>query len=317
MPVRNAAQSETASSSLLPGIEALFAAIMFCQRLDAGVRDQPRLHVVAEQLAAIGAVLLQEVELVAGAAGLAEVAGAIDVRRHLVGDELGDLGIFLPGLGRAERRVELRLIGLHHLRILEDVLAVVEGEHVAVVEEAPDLALVGRQRLVERVVVLKVRHVHVFGDVVVERRDHAAVGERRRPGRRDVEDVIGAGAGDVLGDRLGILVRIGQFDDVRLDAGELLPHRPGEIARVERLQAGLVGHVQGDAGILLGGLRGAEGGAVRRPFRRRLHAPAPAPGRAARPDPPVPASAGRWPIPSCLPAAAPKRRACRSSGRSG
>ena len=219
--------------------------------------------------------------------------------------------------GGAERRVELRLVGLLHLRILEDVLAIVEGEHVAVVEEAPDLALVGRQRLVERVVVLEVRHVHVFGDVVVERRDHAAIGQRRRPGRRDVEHVIGAGAGDVLGDRLGILVRIGQFDDVRLDAGELLPHRPGEIARVERLQAGLVGHVDGDAGKLLGGLRGAEGGAVGRPLGGRLHRQrlrlAERRGRIGQ----FQRLLGDGPLRHAGRAAAPTRRACRSSGRSG
>ena len=213
------------------------AAIMLLQRLDAGVGGELRLHVVVEEHAAIGAELLQEVELVARAARLAEVAGAIDVRRHVVGDELRDLRVVLPGLRHFQRLAELGLVGLLQLRILEDVLAIVEGEHVAVVEEAPDLALVGRQRLVERVVVLEVRLVHVLGDVVVERRDHAAIGERRRPGRLDVEDVVGAGAGDVLGDRLRILVGMRQLDDVRLDAGELLPDRAGEVARVERLQA--------------------------------------------------------------------------------
>jgi hypothetical protein len=48
------------------------------------------------------------------------------------------------------------------------------------------------QRLVERMIVLEVGRVHVFGDVIVERCDDAAIGQRRRPGWRDVEDVIGA-----------------------------------------------------------------------------------------------------------------------------
>ena len=72
----------------------------------------------------------------------------------------------------------------------------------------------------------------------------------------------------MLGDGLRVLVRIGQLDDVGLDAGELLPHRAGEVARIERLQAGLIGHADGDAGVLLGGLDGAVGGAVLRPFGR-------------------------------------------------
>ena len=44
-----------------------------------------------EEHAAVGAELLQEGELVAGAAGLAEMRRAVDVGRQLVGDELRHL----------------------------------------------------------------------------------------------------------------------------------------------------------------------------------------------------------------------------------
>ena len=35
-----------------------------------------------------------------------------------------------------------------------------------------------------------------------------------------------------------------QLDDVELDAGQLLPERAREVPRLQRLQAGLVGHVE-------------------------------------------------------------------------
>ena len=91
-----------------------------------------------------------------------------------------------------------------------------------------------------------------------------------------------------------------QLDDVRLDAGQLLPHRAGEVARVERLQAGLVGHVEGHAPVLLGGLR-RRGRPSRPPApRSRPSWRPPAPGRAGstgRPDrqPPRPPSSRTTP----------------------
>ena len=48
--------------------------------------------------------------MVARTAGLAEVAGAIDIRRHLIRDELGDLGVVLPSLWRLQGFVEFRLL---------------------------------------------------------------------------------------------------------------------------------------------------------------------------------------------------------------
>jgi hypothetical protein len=53
--------------------------------------------------------------LVARVARLAEVAGAVDVRRHVVGDELGDLRVVLPGFRHFERLAELGLIGILQL----------------------------------------------------------------------------------------------------------------------------------------------------------------------------------------------------------
>ena len=107
-------------------------------------RRQLCLHVGVEELAAIGAELLQEAELVAGAAELAEMRRAIDIGRQLIGDELRDLRIIVPGRRHGERLAEFGLIGGLQLGIVEDVRAIVERELVAVVEHAPALALVQR-----------------------------------------------------------------------------------------------------------------------------------------------------------------------------
>ena len=208
LPCSQAAHCATASRSLLPGIDALFWAIIWSSVVSPAGSGELRLHVRVEEFAAVGAELLQEAELVAGTAEFAEMRGAVDVGRQLVGDELRDLGIVVPGLRHAKRLAEFRLVGRLQLRIVEYVRAVVERELIAVVEHAPALALVQGDRLVERVIVVEVGLVHVFGDVVVDRHDDAAVGEGGDPGRLDVEDVVGAGIGDVLGDRLGILVGV-------------------------------------------------------------------------------------------------------------
>ena len=211
--------------------------------------------------------------MVAGAAEFAEMRSAVDVWRQLIGDELRNLRIVVPGRRDAEWFAELRLIGGLQLGIVKYVRPVVERPLVAVVEHAPALALVQGDRLVERVVVVEVRLVHVFRDIVVDRKDHAAVGERRYPCRLDVEHVVGAGIGDVLGDRLGILIGMGQFDDVEIDAGQRLPKRPREILRLERLQTRFVGEIEGDALVLvaLRRLHRTVGRTVRRAFGRRLH----------------------------------------------
>ena len=56
----------------------------------------------------------------------AEEAGAIGLGRHLVGDELADFGELLPVGGRRKVISVLGLELLHHLRVLEDVLAIIE-----------------------------------------------------------------------------------------------------------------------------------------------------------------------------------------------
>ena len=193
------------------------------------------LQVRVEEFPSVGAELLQEAELVAGTAELAEMGRAIDVRRELVGDELGDLGIIVPSRRDRQGFAELPLVSRFQLRIVEYVLAIVESELIAVVEHAPLLAFVHRDRLVQRVVVVQVSLVHVLGDIVVDRQNDAAIREGRDPGRLDVENVVSARASDVFGDRLGILVRVGELHDVEIDAGQRLPQRPGKILRLERL----------------------------------------------------------------------------------
>ena len=210
--------------------------------------------------------------MVAGAAEFAEMRSAVNLGRHLVGDELGDLLIVFPCGRDAERLAKFGLICGFQLGIVKNVLAIIESELVAVIEHAPALALVHGDRFVERMVVVEVRLVHVFVDIVVDRQNDAAVGEGGYPGRLDVENVVGAGIGDVLGDRLGVLVGMRKFDDVEVDSGQRLPKGSGEILRLERLQAGLIGEVEGDALVLvsLRRLHRPKGRSIRRTLARRL-----------------------------------------------
>src|SRR5581483_5591927 len=103
---------------------------------------EQRLHIRVEELAAIGSEFLQEAELISRTAELAEMSRAINFRRQLIGNELGDLRIFVPGLRQPERLAELRLIGGFQLLIVENILSVVQGELVAVIEHAPAFPLV-------------------------------------------------------------------------------------------------------------------------------------------------------------------------------
>jgi hypothetical protein len=83
------------------------------------------LHVLVKELAPVGAELLQEGELVAWTAELAEMGGAIDIGRELIGDELGNLRIIIPGRRDGERLAELLLVSRFQLRIVEYVLAAI------------------------------------------------------------------------------------------------------------------------------------------------------------------------------------------------
>jgi len=60
------------------------------------------LHVGVEEFSAVGAKLLQKAKLVAGTAEFAEVRSAVDVWRQLIGDELRNLRIVVPGRRDAE-----------------------------------------------------------------------------------------------------------------------------------------------------------------------------------------------------------------------
>src|SRR5262249_43370333 len=149
--------------------------------------------------------------------------------------------------------------------VAEDVLAVVEGEYVAVVEDAPAFSFVEGDRLVERVVIVQVCRVHIFGDIVVNGNDDLAIGHSGDPGRIDVEHVIGAGIGNVLGNRLGVLVGMGQLDHVDIYAGQPLPQRAREVLGFERLQPRLVGQVEGGPLVRLRRLHGTICRSIRRP----------------------------------------------------
>jgi hypothetical protein len=140
-------------------------------------------RLLIEEPAAISTKLLQERELIPWAAGLAEMRRAIHVWRHLVTDELCHLGVFVPGLRHPQILVVLRLVRRPQLRVLDNVLAVIQRQHVAVVEESPALPFVDWQELEKRMIILQIRLVHVLGNVVVDRRNHPAIGQRRNPGR--------------------------------------------------------------------------------------------------------------------------------------
>ena len=233
------------------------------ERLESRRRVELRLHRLGiEKDPAVRAKLLHKGKLVAGRAGLAEIRRPVHVRGQLVGDELRHLRVLVPALGDAQRLAVLRLVRLLQLRIPDHVLAVVEAEFVAVVKHSPALSFVRRQELVQRMVVVEIGRVHVSGDELVDRLDDPPVGEGGNPGRLDIEDVVGAGVGDVLRDRLGVLVGMRKLDHVLGNPRQRLPLRARVVLRFERLQAGLIGDVEGGAFELLGGLH--------RPVRRSV-----------------------------------------------
>src|ERR1700737_4659514 len=132
LPCSQAVHTSTAPKSLLPGIDALLAATISWSVLTPASEASWAFILSSKKTAAIGPELLQEIVLVARAAGFAEMRGAVDVRRQLVGDELRHLSVVVPVGRRRQRLLEFRLVGVLQLRILEDVLAVVQGEHIAV-----------------------------------------------------------------------------------------------------------------------------------------------------------------------------------------
>ena len=131
-PARNAARFSTKPNCSTPGGMNLFSARISAKYLDAHRRVDRRLHGVAvEEAAALVAEAFLEHEHRVGR--LAEERGAVHLGRVFVGQELADLRELLPGLRRGEIVAELGLeLGLVR-RIVEDVLPIVEDEHVAVI----------------------------------------------------------------------------------------------------------------------------------------------------------------------------------------
>ena len=91
--------------------------------------------------------------------------------------------------GHAEVLPELRPVGRLELRIVEDVLAVIERPDVPVVEEAPRLALVAPERAVQGMQVRESRLRPVLPDEAVDREDHALVREVGEPRGRHLDRV--------------------------------------------------------------------------------------------------------------------------------
>ena len=115
---------------------------------------------------------------------------------------------------------------LHHFRIFENVLAVVEEHHVAIVGEAIDLAAdghlivaIGGRDILQFIAVAELvdQRIEVF--------QRPGPHQIRHPGGDDVQRIISAGTGaEVLHD-LGEHLVGRHFDDLDLDSGEFFPLR--------------------------------------------------------------------------------------------
>ena len=174
-------------------------------------------------------------------------------------------GVLLPGLRRPQVVAVLRLeLGLV-VRILEEILAVVEDEEIAVVRESVDLAV--DLHLVVAVRgrdVVELRAVVVLVDPGVQLLQRAGLDQVRHPARDDVQRVIGAGAGAVLLEDLGEHLGRRHLDDLDLDTGQLLPLRAGEVEGVEGLKPRLPHDADLRSGVLLGRFHRPLGRGLRR-----------------------------------------------------
>ena len=152
------------------------------ERLDAAGAVDRRLHSLGvEELAALDPRPLL-VEVLQEAARTHE-GGTVHVRRLGIGDRLADL-------------VELVPRGRHRkAHLLEDILAVIEDEHVAIIREAVDgVADPHLVLAVDVADIVELRPIAVLVDVLVERLDRAGTHHVTHPGGHHVQDVIGAGA---------------------------------------------------------------------------------------------------------------------------
>ena len=209
----------------------------------------------------------------------------VDLRSHLIGDELGHLGHLVPAARDAQRLAVLRAVGGPELAVREDVLAVIEHPRVAVVEEPVGLPLVLRERAVRGMDVPDRRLRLVLRDVAVDRHDHATIREVRDPAAERLDDVDLARLRHVLGDLLREDVVHRTFDRLHVDAGQRLPPRSTEELVVSGLRARLADRRQLDPRILLRLLHRGRGNRVGRMPRRFLQVPAPPTGGGPQPRP--------------------------------
>ena len=161
-------------------------------------------------------------------------ARAIGRRCHLVGNELSDFRELLPVRRGGEVIAGLGLELLLHLRILEDVLAVVEQHHVAIVGEAVNLivdlhlvvAVGGRD-------VLQLVGVAVLLDKGIQLLQRSCAHEVGHPRGDHVQRVIGGSTRTVVLHDLCEHLVGRHFDHVDLDAGKLFPLGPRVVERVK------------------------------------------------------------------------------------
>ena len=209
------------------------------ERLHADRAVHRRLHGGGvEELAAFHAETLLEHEHRIGR--FAEKRGAVNAFfLQCIGQEAANLVELLPGLRRRQVVLVFVLERLLQVGARENVLAVIEQEHVPVIGKAVDLA-------VDRHLVVAIRRRDllqfvteaVLVDVGIEHFQRAGLREVGHPRRDHVQRVVRAGARTELLHDLGEHFRGRHFDDLDLATGLFFPQRTGELGRVERLQPG-------------------------------------------------------------------------------
>ncbi len=122
------------------------------------------------------------------------------------------------------------------LRVLEQVLAVVGHEHVAIDDEAVDLAVVAHPVLERRIDVVEFALHSILFDVGIERFGGAVSNHVGKPCGRNQQHIVAASSRLLFENGLGIDLLEWKLDNLYLDAGEFFPFGP-DILRVEqRLQ---------------------------------------------------------------------------------
>ncbi len=145
-----------------------------------------------EELAAVVAEsFAEEEERIAGV----DDARAIQGRLILVRQEAGDVAELLVVLRHGEIVAVLLLEGLLVFRIFEKVLAVIGDEHVAIDDEAVDLAVIAHPILEGRIDVVHLALDAVLLDIGIEIFNDIVRDEIGEPRRRDQQGIIAARSG--------------------------------------------------------------------------------------------------------------------------